>query len=321
MGRLKYDDKIFLSCCIFAMMLACITFLWNFYHQNYYLDFQWIGGIQGVYIVTFFCMAYFLSVFVRIPYPTVVRVWKSVAMLYISLSILEICNTAILTTPFPTHDQWMVHTDRLLGFHLLPILRVLHGYASIQSIIWSCYFSLLAAIHFLPISLSFDQNPKVMYHYYCSFIVSIIIGYLIYYFFPTMTSPAAVYPHQYFTAFQLNTLHQFQLEHLHKIIHFNLIGGIISFPSFHAIWAVFVIYFLWPYGWIRYVGIIYGILIFATSVLTGWHYLVDVFSGIGVALLSLWISRYFLYARSSKTLITEQRTKYITKSFDYPTSI
>lgn|SRR3990167_1893988 len=320
MKKIQRLDVVFIGCCVFALMLAMLVFIWNAYHEHYYLDFQWMGGLPNYYVMAFFCIVYFISIFFGNSSMFVV-VAKSIAMLELTLCIIGFCNTAILTTPFPTHDQFISHLDQLLGFHELSVLRMVHEHIIFQPLIWNCYFSLLAVIHFLPISLMVSRNVESSYHYYCSFMVSIIIGYSCYYFFPTMTSPAAIYPHHYFTDFQLNTLHQFQLEHLHKMIHFDLVGGIISFPSFHAIWAVFVIYFLWPYGWIRYVGIIYGILIFATSVLTGWHYLVDVFSGIGVALLSLWISRYFLYARSSKTLITEQRTKYITKSFDYPTSI
>lgn len=295
MKKIRHIDLVFMGCCVFTLMLAMSAIYWNTSHQHYYLDFQWLGGTLSCWILAFFVAVYFLCVFWHNA-SLFAAVSKSIAMLYLTLCIMELCNTAILTTPFPTHDHLVRHMDQLLGFHELSMLRAVHNYSSIQQLIWNCYFSLLGVIHFLPISLTVAENPERSYHYYCSFIISIILGYSCYYFFPTMTSPAAIYPHQYFTSFQINTLHQFQLEHLHKIIHFNLVGGIISFPSFHAIWAVFVIYFLWPYGWIRYVGFIYGVLILSVAVLTGWHYLLDIFSGIGIALMSLWISRYFLYS-------------------------
>ncbi|MCX7126084.1 MAG: phosphatase PAP2 family protein [Gammaproteobacteria bacterium] len=289
-----YDDKVFISICIFALMLACTVFLLNASHQDFYLDFQWLGGVQGERFLYFFCATYIAAIFIPIPYQRMLLIWKAIAMLCISLAILEVSNTAILTTPFPTEDYFLRHVDRMLNFHLLPILHFVHQHPEINNGIWNLYYSLLVVIHFLPIFLAFFEKQKVIYHYYCSFVISIIIGYFICYFFPTMSSPAAIYPHQYFTPFQLNTVHQFQLEHLHHIIHFSLVGGIVSFPSYHAIWAALVVYFLWSYQWIKYLALIYGILILLMAILTGWHYFFDLIGGLCVAVISIYFAKRLL---------------------------
>lgn len=294
MKRLRHNDTVFISCCFFALTLSLLVFFWNFLHQDYYLDFQWMGGKVGFYFLLFQIFLYMYLAYAQTRYVMISAVLKSIAMLVITLSVIELGNTAILTTPFSTHDHLMVSWDRLLGFHMLPILEIVHANPSIQHVIWTCYFSLLLVIHCLPISLAIIEKSRVSYHYFCSFVISVIIGYVIYYFFPTMTSPAAVYPHQYFTSFQLNTLHQFQLEHLHKIIRFGLVGGVVSFPSFHAIWATLVVYFLWPYGGIKYVGLIYGIVVMCVAVITGWHYLVDIIAGVGISMVSIWIGDHLL---------------------------
>lgn len=305
MKKIKHDDLFFLSLCFFVILLASSVFLWNSLHQHYYLDFQWIGGIQGNYIAGFFCALYFFIILMRPSSLLFTATLKSIAMLFISLDVMELANTAILTTPFVTHDLWIVHIDRLLGFHFLPILQLVHAHPAFHRFVWQCYLSLLLVMHVLPIALAVAQESNACERYFCSFLISIIIGFTLFYFFPTMTSPAAVYPHHYFNAFQLNTLRQFQLEHLHKIIDFNLVGGVISFPSYHAIWVALIVYFMWPYGWMRYVALIYGMIILATTILTGWHYLLDIIAGIVIAALSIGLSNAFMPAQKENRLHPE----------------
>lgn len=305
MKKIKRDDLFFLSLCFSVIVLASIVFLWNSFHQDYYLDFQWMGGIQGKYISLFFWTLYFFIIFMR-PSPTIFTVaLKSMAMLFMSLDVMELANTAILTTPFATHDLWIVHMDRLLGFHLLPILKVVYAHPLFRYHVLQCYLSLLLIAHVLPVALAIVQESNASERYFCSFLFSMIIGFTLFYFFPTMTSPAAVYPHQYFNAFQLNTLQQFQLEHLHKMIHFDLAGGVISFPSYHAIWVALIVYFMWPFGWMRYIAIMYGIIILATTILTGWHYLLDLFAGIIIAAISIGLSNVFMPAQKENRLLAE----------------
>ncbi|MCX7121489.1 MAG: phosphatase PAP2 family protein [Gammaproteobacteria bacterium] len=268
-------------------------FFWNSLHQNYYLDFQWIAGVPGALFIIASVLIYTTTIFTQEFYPKTTLICKSISMLYISLSIMETANTAIFTTPFPTHDYLIRHLDRMIGFHLTPILQITHDHPKYDNFVLPFYFSIFFFIHSLPVALAIIENKKAMYHYYCSFLLCIIIGYLAYYFFPTMTSPAAIYPHIFFTAFQLNTLHQFQLEHLHRIIHFNLVGGIVSFPSYHAAWATLIVYFLWPYA--KYFALIYGVILLLATLATGWHYFFDILGGIFIAFISIELSQWLLY--------------------------
>ena len=65
------------------------------------------------------------------------------------------------------------------------------------------------------------------------------------------------------------------------------LDGIICFPSFHVIWAIFCVAALWGFRFLRIpVSLLSGLIIFST-VTTGWHYFIDVLGGIVVAGLSL----------------------------------
>ena len=71
-------------------------------------------------------------------------------------------------------------------------------------------------------------------------------------------------------------------------------GGIICFPSFHVFWAVVGAHALQPFRWLRYPAILVAGLITVSTMSTGWHYAVDVFSGILLAVLSTIIANAVL---------------------------
>lgn len=306
MKKYTSNDTVFLFCCTLSLLLNVFIFAWNNTHQRFYLDFAAIGGLPfGIFVILCSFALFFVAIGLSRQFASFSLCLKAIAMLFITLTLTEISNTAVLTTPFPTHDIFINHIDQRMGFHLLTLLQLLKQHHVIEKIIWYIYYSLLLAMHITPITLSLIATPRVLYHYFTSFLLSAIIGYTIFYFFPTETSPASIYPHRYFTHFQLNTLHQFQLEHLHRTLHFDLVGGVISFPSFHAIWITLIIFFLWPFRFIRKLTLIYGIAVLLTTVLTGWHYLIDSIAGIVIAYISIQLADYLL-KQKEKTLVNKQ---------------
>lgn len=282
-------DKSFIALCMLGIILFLSAIGWNAEHAKYFLDWQWFDGMVALKIIAVLAASYIFLLYRRSSSMTA-NVIKSILMLYLVLYLLELGNVAILTTPFPAHDAQIVSLDRLVGFHELIMLQWMHHYPAFTHIIWFFYFSMLMLMHGVPIALAFNKNMRSVYHYFLSFLISLIVGYIIFYFYPTMTSPAFSYPHHFFTSFQLNTLHQFELERAHRAIHFDLIGGVVSFPSFHAIWAVLMMYFMWQNPLLRYPVFIIGYIILASTILTGWHYFMDVYAGIAVAIVSIWLA-------------------------------
>ena len=72
------------------------------------------------------------------------------------------------------------------------------------------------------------------------------------------------------------------------------ITGIVSFPSFHAASAVLYIWALWP---VRYVGgaaVVLNLLMMASTPVIGAHYMIDVFGGVALAVVGIWLAKYFL---------------------------
>jgi membrane-associated phospholipid phosphatase len=96
---------------------------------------------------------------------------------------------------------------------------------------------------------------------------------------------------------QLHELPQVRDGSLRVLFPSNL-GGIITFPSFHAAAGVLAIWGFWGVWWMRpFALIVYIAMIFATP-LVGGHYFIDVFAGVGLAVLAIALAKRVGESRS-----------------------
>lgn len=72
-----------------------------------------------------------------------------------------------------------------------------------------------------------------------------------------------------------------------RSLYITHLGGIVTFPSFHAAAAILDLWALWSVWWMRPFALIAnGGMLLATPLLGG-HYFVDVFAGVGIAVLAI----------------------------------
>jgi hypothetical protein len=72
--------------------------------------------------------------------------------------------------------------------------------------------------------------------------------------------------------------------------------GVICFPSFHVIWAILCAQALWVFRLLRVPVSLFSALIVFSTLTTGNHYLVDVLTGMGVAVAAVYIANRLSYA-------------------------
>jgi hypothetical protein len=65
------------------------------------------------------------------------------------------------------------------------------------------------------------------------------------------------------------------------------LGGVVTFPSFHAAAAVLYAWALWPVRWIRWLALLPNAAMLVATPIGGGHFLADVIAGIIVAGLSI----------------------------------
>ena len=69
------------------------------------------------------------------------------------------------------------------------------------------------------------------------------------------------------------------------------LGGIVTFPSFHAASAVLYAWALWPVRWMRPIVVLaFGAMLAATPI-NGGHYLIDIIAGTAIAVLAIVAAR------------------------------
>ncbi len=75
--------------------------------------------------------------------------------------------------------------------------------------------------------------------------------------------------------------------------------GLITFPSFHATWAILLALSCWHRRWLFALSAVLNGMVLIATLTTGWHYLADVLAGIVMAAvavaachwLGLWVYR------------------------------
>jgi PAP2 superfamily protein len=76
-----------------------------------------------------------------------------------------------------------------------------------------------------------------------------------------------------------------------RALNFSKIGGIITFPSFHASAATLALWGLWGVWWLRPLALIANIGMLIATPLLGGHYFVDIIAGVALATLAITMAR------------------------------
>ena len=67
--------------------------------------------------------------------------------------------------------------------------------------------------------------------------------------------------------------------------------GVVCFPPFHVVWAIFSAATLWGFRWLRIPLVLLSGMIILSTMTTGWHYFADVLGGILLAVISIVLAK------------------------------
>ena len=266
------QHKVIFFISALAVVLACCAFGVNCHYK-------FSGVFYNPTRLLTFCSTVFLVVMgvrVLLSMPTNFCVcWFELAMFYSMLLVITLATNAVQLTPFQPIDVKIVAFEKRLGISLLDIIIWAKQYPLLIKFLNYIYASLAYQIALLPILAIFLRLHAELHEYIFLMLVTMLLGFSFYYFFPT-TAPASVFVRDYFQEAQIATGLKFWQIHSH-IIPKNNDGGLIALPSFHVIWAWLGTYLFRNIQKVRLFLVPLNCLLAISCVLLGWHYLTDIF--------------------------------------------
>jgi hypothetical protein len=192
----------------------------------------------------------------------------------------------------PSFHQW----DHALGFDWLSYVQWVDSHPMLTALLHLSYGSLIPQIIGLVLALGFTLRVAELRTVMLAAIMCGTICILISAFFPAVSNPAYLgitgrnFHHVnpwggYVHLADLKALRDGSFAELRL----NAMQGIITFPSYHAGLSLVTLSGFWAsrMTWLRWPGVTLAALTIAATPVDGGHYLVDVLSGLGIAVVSI----------------------------------
>ncbi|UPT74607.1 MAG: phosphatase PAP2 family protein [Elusimicrobiota bacterium] len=201
-------------------------------------------------------------------------------------AVMGVLTTGIQYTPFPRIDHALARWDAALGWDTVSVLAWLAERPGLRRFLAYVYNSTELQLVLAPFVAAWAHDKRRLRVLLYATVYSSFIGSLFYYFFPS-SGPAGVFDSPHFMAVQRLTHLKYEQVHNFQPVT-TLLGGLIAFPSFHVAWSGLATYAALPYRRLFILAAALNAVVVASTVLLGWHYLVDVPAGIALAAGALW---------------------------------
>lgn len=224
--------------------------------------------------------------FVRAKSPYAAFVATSLAFYALIAAVMGVLTTGIQFTPFPRIDHALARADAALGWDTVAVLEWTASRPGFRRFLDHCYNSTELQLVLAPFVAAWAHDRRRLRVLLYATVYSSFFGSLFYYFFPS-SGPAGVYASPHFYSVQRLTQLKFEQVHSFQPVT-TLLGGLIAFPSFHVAWSALATYAATPYRRLFLAVAALNAVVIASTVLLGWHYLVDVPAGLALAGAALW---------------------------------
>ena len=248
---------------LFDINLLRIFFgVWVLYRLSLLISYKYLRQICGAFCFTLFC----------------------IVGSYIAAGAVSI-------TPSLHLLNWsLLHADLNLGFHQLSYMNWTHQHPWLVSILHKAYDSWWLQFLFVPMILALYSKTKEISTWTLATLMAIFIGGLIYFIFPS-SSPASVMYSPYFPASCYTCIAHFYAFHHMLDIPSNGCG-LVDFPSFHVIDAVLNTLAFRRIKLVLIPMLILNTLLIASTLLLGFHFLVDVIAGFAIAFFTYLVAQW-----------------------------
>ncbi len=298
----KYDF-IFYALCLAAITFSGLLLAINAFTSRYpVIDYPTAILRSNSFLISI--PLYISGFYLYKIFPRLSLLLKTYGMCFIIAIVMLIVETGAFTTPFHLQDNVIYLLDKMVGFNLLTFINHTYQYPWLITIANAAYYLLFPAIMIVPIILALLKDERQVYTYVYAYIISCLIGFAIYYFFPS-SDPANVFHSKYLPAGAEHVVLQFRLDH-----HYNAAGyfraGYVGLPSFHTIWSVLIACVTYHRKYLFYPIAFFSSAVIASTLILGWHFLMDDIAGIIVALISFYLAKKCLNSQFNLNFVKQK---------------
>ena len=209
-----------------------------------------------------------------------------------SYTILMYC---LATFNRPLIDPVLVDIDAGMGCHLPAIVSWAKAHPTVEHLLQLAYDTLLPQTALIAtLGLVGDRRPLEVFVQ--RFMIAALLTAAVFYAYP------AAGPFEAF-GYELSDVQARYMAHFEGLragqmetISLQQAEGLITFPSFHATWAILLALSCWHRRWLFALSAVLNGMVLIATVTTGWHYLADVLAGIIVAGVTVgachWLGRW-----------------------------
>jgi len=258
-----------------ALILSAICFAINFFYTHYYGVVYLPHQVCYAALVLIFVHQGFSVLYGRNSQPAIIV--REIFYFFLLMLIIAVASNAVQFTPFPRIDEWIFRTEVSWNIQIKHMIAWTHSLPIFNQILTTSYSFLPYQMAYFPLLIIAMRRFDIMREYYFLMLFGLVVGYSLYYFFPT-TGPASIIESPYFTPSQYATGLKYTQIHQH-LRPTTMDGGMIAFPSFHVIWGWYSLYILRGMPLVFIFMLPIYILLVVSCVLLGWHYPLDILGG------------------------------------------
>lgn len=276
------------------VLAAAIVVAIAFGHAGLRVDWS-NSSMQLIHVVVLIGMALYRQHLTSGPARIAVDTLEAIG-LFIAISVIGgLGSYAVAAGSYGFVDDMLAGVDRSMGFDWLASYRFVAArpwLAELAKIAYSSIF--LSPLVILAVLVMTGRVERARL-FLLAFAIALTITIIVFHYLPARSALAhnvGLDP-QYLPSSGLS--HIGIIDHLRSgqltDISPRALVGLITFPSFHAVSALLFIWAAWPVRWARPVAVVVNIAMLAATPVEGTHYLIDIFGGLVVAVMSIGLAK------------------------------
>jgi PAP2 superfamily len=259
------------------------------------LSIQWATVVMGeLFLALTFCV--WLNFYLV---PGGSREWFVAELMFVVSLMVFLTNVGspmqygAVALGFPYADPWLAAADSAIGVYVPALAAWTFAHPPINLLLTVSYFSLLPQFVLAIVVMAAYRDRERLWEFTFHFHLCVIVTVAALIVCPAVCPPAY---YGFKPTIDMSHLIQ-QIQSLHqgtmKVVRFDELEGLVSFPSFHVAGALIVMWAVRRRRWLLVPLVGWNVVLIASTFLTGVHYVIDVIASVPLFLGSVAIyNRY-----------------------------